>query len=92
MLSGNALDASSVTQQQWRGLASGAGKGKGGKEGSGDHGGDGDGMFDRLKKTFAEEIEKVRSCLDARLLKHRGCPCSLVAVRLCVCSKSPLSL
>lgn len=52
----NALEASSVTLQ-WRGLASGAGKGK---QGGGDQGGDGDGMFDRLKKTFAEEIEKVR--------------------------------
>lgn len=50
---GRPLVASSVTQ--WRGLASGAGKGKG-KDGGG---GDEEGLFDRLKKTFAEEIEKV---------------------------------
>lgn len=53
----------SVTQQQWRGLAS-AGKGKGGK-GKGkdkDGGEEEEGVFGRLKKTFVEEIEKVRPC------------------------------
>jgi len=50
------LAASSVTHQ-WRGLAT-SGKGKGGKQGGG--GGDEEGLFDRLKKTFAEEIEKVQ--------------------------------
>lgn len=51
---GRPLAASSATQ--WRGLASGAGKGKG-KDGGG---GDEEGLFDRLKKTFAAEIEKVQ--------------------------------
>lgn len=51
--------ATLVTQQQWRGLAAaGKGKGKGGKDGGGEE----EGMFGRLKKTFEEEIEKVRSC------------------------------
>ena len=61
--------ATSVTQQQWRGLASGGKSGKSGKGGKGGkgRGGDGgggkeEGVFGRLKKTFEEEIEKVRSC------------------------------
>lgn len=49
--------APSVTQR--RGLASGAGKGKG------KDGGDEEGLFDRLKKTFAEEIEKVLTAAAA---------------------------
>ncbi|CBJ27872.1 Import inner membrane translocase subunit TIM44, mitochondrial precursor [Ectocarpus siliculosus] len=51
--------AASVTQlQQWRGLASGSsGKGKGGEEEGG--------MFDRLKKTFTEEIDKNPSLKES---------------------------
>lgn len=53
------LAAPSMTQQQqWRGLAS-AGKDKGKSGGEGGNGDD-EGMFGRLKKTFADEIEKVR--------------------------------
>ncbi|CAM9851745.1 unnamed protein product [Ectocarpus sp. 12 AP-2014] len=50
--------AASVTQlQQCRGLASGSsGKGKGGEE---------EGVFDRLKKTFTEEIEKNPSLKES---------------------------
>lgn len=55
--------AASVTQPQRRGLAS-AGKGKGGKDGGGG-GGEEEGMFGRLKKTFEEEIEKVRASQQA---------------------------
>lgn len=54
---GRPVVAPLVTQR--RGLASGGGKGKG-KDGAG--GGDEEGLFDRLKKTFAEEIEKVWYC------------------------------
>ncbi|CAM9509408.1 unnamed protein product [Ectocarpus sp. 4 AP-2014] len=51
--------AASVTQlQQWRGLASGSsGKGKGGEEEGG--------VFDRLKKTFTEEIDKNPSLKES---------------------------
>ena len=57
--------AASVTQPQRRGLAS-AGKGKGGKDGGGGGGGgEEEGMFGRLKKTFEEEIEKVRASQQA---------------------------
>lgn len=54
--------AASVTQQQWRGQASSAGNGKGKGRKDKDGAGEEEGMFGRLKKTFEEEIEKVRSC------------------------------
>lgn len=72
--------APSVTQQQWRGLAS-TGEGKGGKKGGDEE----DGMFGRLRKTFAEEIEKVRSAnntpkgLDGSCQQRDDCSCSLHA-------------
>lgn len=47
--------------QQWRGLASGSsGKGKGGAEEEG-------GVFDHLKKTFTEEIDKVSAAATDRV-------------------------
>ncbi len=78
------LAAAATTRQCWRGLAT---SGKGGKQQGG--GGDEEGMFDRLKKTFAEEIEKVQSSCywNRRLQPQKRCYCGIAR-----CKRSSRSL
>lgn len=56
-----------VEKPQLRGLASAGGGGKGGNRGSKPEEGDeGEGMFDRFRKTFEEEVDKVSPVQSGR--------------------------